>query len=132
MLNALELYKEARELGTTKTFTELQQYINEFDYETERAQEKARYRVEIWDKQSLVNGIDPQVILKDVPEGGEVFLIYVDGKLIFLQKHDPTQAGLVPMSEQSALQIADQVVNDMVERVVDAKAREYVLVNMIT
>ncbi|MGO4374060.1 hypothetical protein AB4Z21_25520 [Paenibacillus sp. MCAF20] len=82
MLNALQIYGEAKNTyGSTKPFTECQAYISDFDWESARASERGRYTLSLYDKVSVINGITPEKILADAPAGGEIILIYIDGKL---------------------------------------------------
>lgn len=132
MLDPLELLKEARELGSTRTLADVETELAKYDYPTLRAQESTRYRVEIWDGVSPINGVPAATIMERVPRHpdgtpGSVYLIYVDGNLVYLQPHDPEQAGLVPMTPEVALQKAQKIVDQLVEQAVDERVRREVL-----
>lgn len=132
MLDSIQILSEARQLGSTKTLADVDALLATYNYPTLRTQEKANYRVEIWDKVTPINGIDPQVILADVPASGEVYLIYINGNLVFLQKHDPEQVGYVAMDATTAMAKANKIVDQLVEQAVDARVRQEVLRSMLT
>jgi len=132
MLNPVDILIEVRKLGSNKTLADVEAALAQYDYTALREQERARYRVELWDKQSSINNVPPEVILQDVPKHpdgsyGEVYLIYIDGNLVYLQKHDPEQVGFVPMDANTALEKANKIVDQLVEQAVDARVRQEVL-----
>lgn len=132
MLDELKILKEARDLGSTKTLADIQTLVATYNYDTLVQQEKARYRAELWDKISPINGISPEKILEDAPTNGEIYLIYVDDRLIFLQKHDPEQIGFAAMSSERALEVANKTINRMVEEKVDEIAKKDILLQLLS
>lgn len=132
MINALNLFKEARELGSTKSYAELQSYINSYDFSANKSIASTKYRVGLWDKVSSVNGISPELLSKDAPDGGEIILIYVDNKLSIIQKHDPSQPGFVAMDDILAHQVAANIIDNFIAQEVEAQAREAILIQMIS
>ncbi|TCP59352.1 hypothetical protein EV586_101568 [Tumebacillus sp. BK434] len=128
MLDPLAILKEAKnDFGSTATFAQVETEIAKHDYQALCNAERGRYRVELYDKVTQINGVAPEVIMSDVPADGEVYLIYVDGNLTFLQKHDPNQAGFAPMDAAKATEIANNAVDSMVEQAVDAAVKPQVL-----
>ncbi|OUM85681.1 MAG: hypothetical protein BAA01_09440 [Bacillus thermozeamaize] len=127
MLDSIQLLKEARELGSTKTLADVEAILSTYDYPALREQERTRFRVELWDKVTPINGVSPEYILKDAPEDGEIYLVYVDGNLVYLQKHDPDQIGFVPMTPEVALAKANALVDRLVEEAIDARVKNEVL-----
>lgn len=126
MIDPVAILRDARELGANRTLADVEAVLAQIDIEGLQAQERARYRVDVWDKQSPLNGIAPDRILERIPpecRHGAVYLIYVDGNLTLIQPHDPDQAGFVPMDEATALAKANAVVDRLVEQAVDEKVR---------
>lgn len=137
MLDPIAILAEARNLGANVTFADVETALAQYNYEELRAQERTRYRVELWDKQTSINGVAPEQILERVPKHpdgsyGEVYLIYIDGNLVYLQPHDPEQAGFVPMTPEMALAKANKIVDALVEQAVDAYVRREVLRQLLT
>ncbi len=127
MLNSLDILKEARELGSTKTLADVDVLLAGYDYPVLREAEWANYRIELYDKQSPINGVSAEQVLRDMPVGGEVYLIYINDRLVYLQTHDPEEIGFVAMTADRALEAANAIVDSLVEQVVDARVREEVL-----
>lgn len=133
MINALQIFGEAKNTyGSTKTYTKCQEYVNAFDWVGYRTSIREQYVLALWDKVSPINGITPEQILTDVPSGGEVVLIFVNGKLNIMQKHDPSQSGFVAMDAELATEIGNSIIDNLIETKVDEIARETVLVQMIS
>lgn len=127
MLNSLTILKQARELGYTGNLATIETEIANIDYNALKQAERANYTVVLYDKVSQINGIEASVILKDAPSGGEIYLIYVNGNLQYLQKHDPEQAGLAPMDEATALLRAETTINAMIEQKIAMVATDTIL-----
>lgn len=135
MINILDIFKEASTLGSTKTLTELKEKFNTYNYE-QLVNDKvtSNYKVEIWDKVTLINGIQPNIILNQIPNytPDAVYLIYINGGLVYLQTHEPYVAGHVPMTEEKALEIANDIVRERAESEVDKKLNDELLEFMLT
>jgi hypothetical protein len=129
------LLERARTLGASVTLADVDAALTKRDIAARVAQRKAqRYRVEIWDKKSPINGVPAEQILAsraDIPEGGEVYLVYVDGKLTYFQPHPPGEGGLRPMTRDEALQIADAQITEMATAEVEAEIAEEVLAELL-
>lgn len=134
-INALELFAEARNVyGFTGTLADVQAALAAVDRTALEEAERARYRIEIWDEVSPLAGQPPEYWRNrgDWPEGGKVYLIYVDGALWIVQPHDPKSAGFVPMDEATAIARAEEYVNSLVEQVVDRQVKEQVLLQLLS
>jgi hypothetical protein len=127
MLNSLDVLREARELGSAATLADVEAEIAAYDYPTLRQAERANYRIELYDKQSPINGVPAEEILKDAPAGGEVYLVYINDRLVYLQTHDPEEIGFVAMTAARAMEAANTIVDGHIEQVIDARVREEVL-----
>jgi hypothetical protein len=63
--------------------------------------ERATWTVQVWDRSSPINGVDAATILAardDIPDKGDVYLLYRDGALSYFQPHLPGAAGLESIS----------------------------------
>lgn len=127
MLNSIEVLKEARNLGSTANLATVETEIANHDYTSLKATEKLNYTVAIWDKVSPINGVPAETIASDIVDNGEVYLIYVNGNLVYLQKHDPDCVGFVAMDSVSAINKANEQVDKIVESKVDEKVKDLVL-----
>lgn len=127
MLNSIQVLQEARNLGSTANLATVESEIAKHNYVTLRATEKLNYTVALWDKVSPINGVSADIIGADVPTDGEVYLIYVNGNLVYLQKHDPNQVGFVAMDSTTATAKANEQVDAIVESKVDMIVRDLVL-----
>lgn len=127
MLNSISILKEARDLGSTATLSQVEAEIATHDYPILRNAEKLNYTVSLYDKISPINGIPAETVMADVVENGEIYLIHVNGNLVYLQKHDPSQVGFVAMNSSTAIAKANEQVDGLVEAKVDEKVKVLVL-----
>jgi len=131
MKTKLDVFKEARNYGSTATLAQVETVLNSVDRSAFEAFERNRYRIEIWDKVNPVNNIPVSSIENGVPTGGEVYFIYIDGNLVIIQKHDPDQSGFVPMTVYTATAKAQAQIDKMVEQTVDQKVMDECLMQLL-
>ncbi|GAB6170536.1 hypothetical protein JCM15765_00140 [Paradesulfitobacterium aromaticivorans] len=131
MLNNLTILKEARELGSLKTLADVDLLLAGYDYPTLRTAEKPNYSISLYDKVSPINGIPASTIMTNDHPIGEVYLIYIGGRLVYLQKHDPEQIGFVPMDATRAMEAANTIVSNHIESVIDARVHQEVMAKLL-
>lgn len=86
------------------------------DFDTDLAAARPRVRYEVWDQKMPINGVDPGTIkTRSDYQGGEIYLVYIDNALAYLQPHDPFVDGYVPMSKENVDQRAQEHVDRIVE-----------------
>ncbi|MCL6479375.1 MAG: hypothetical protein K6T65_13365 [Peptococcaceae bacterium] len=132
-MTKVQLWLRLNALGIDKSMAEIEAALATIDQEAIRNQERSRYRVEIWDRVSPINGIPAERILQraDVPEEGEIYLLYVDDQLRYLQPHDPFQAGILPMSNEDVLSIANRHIDELAMPLIEEKVFELALEKLI-
>jgi hypothetical protein len=63
--------------------------------------------VQIWDGVSNVNAATPEYIKESNPWADKVYLILIDGKITFMQTHEPFVNGYVPLTTETVEVIAN-------------------------
>lgn len=128
MINKEELLKYIQNQGKNISIEEIEKLINEKNrYEIRTTQEK-RFSYEIWDKKTFINGIDPKEILKSRNYTiDKAYLIYIDGRLVYFQDHNPNESGYVKMNKIQATKIAEDFIDKKIEETVDNIIISYVL-----
>lgn len=82
--------------------------------------QKNRFRYEIWDKKSPINGIDAKEIIKSREYTiDKAYIIYIDEKLVYFQDHNPNESGYVKMNKTQATKLAEEFINKKIEENVD-------------
>lgn len=135
MIDKLNLLERARALGANKTLADVEAALAKRDVAARVAAQKQRYRIEIWDKRSPINGVTAEQVLAsrtDIPEGGEVYLLYIDGKLTYFQPHPPGEAGLRAMTRDEALRIANQHVTELATAEAEVEIANEVLEELLS
>lgn len=138
-ITALQLFAEARNVyGYTGTLADVQAAMAAVDRAALEQAERARYHYVIWDEVSPIGG-HPANYWREIwarngewPEGGKVFLLYIDGHLRLVQPHDPLSSGHVPMDEETARARAQAYIDALVEQAVDQQVKEQVLVTLLS
>lgn len=133
MLTKIQVWQRLNEMGISKPLSEIDTALAQVDQQAIFNQERSRFRIEIWDKVTHINGVPAEKIIArdDVPDDGEIYLIYVNGQLRFLQPHDPFQAGIVPMTKNNVMTIASQHADQLAWQVADEKILEMVLEKLL-
>jgi len=123
MIDKVTAWKRLNSLGVTKTMAEIEAALDTIEQQAIFNEERSRITVEVWDKVSPINGVDPATVKTslNVPEGGEVYMLYIDGNLSILQPYDPFQAGIVPMTADNVLTIANQYADQLAWQFADEK-----------
>ena len=133
MLTKIQVWQRLNQMGVNKTLAEVEIALSQIDQQAVFNQERARFKVEVWDKVTPINGVPAEKIIarEDVPNDGEIYLLYVDDQLRFFQPHNPFQAGLVPMTRDNVLQIANQHADQLAWQAADEKTFEMVLEKLL-
>lgn len=133
MLTKMQIFQRLNQFGITKTFSEIEAALAQVDRQAIFNQERSRFRVEVWDKISPINGVPAEKIIarEDVPDDGEMYLVYVDDHLLYFQPHDPFQAGIVAMTPENVLEIANQHIDQLAWQAADEKIFEMVLEKLL-
>jgi hypothetical protein len=100
---------------TAEQKTELIKHFNTVNQEELKAELKTHFRGAIYDKVTLINGIDSNTILDGLSDNAEVYLIYIDNSLVYLQKHDPFQIGNVETTSETIQGIIDKHIASLVD-----------------
>ncbi|HYF94412.1 MAG TPA: hypothetical protein VD969_19510 [Symbiobacteriaceae bacterium] len=130
MLNALHVLERARNLGSQATLTTVQDALAAQDYAAKRTAHRTRYRVEVWDRLTPINGVSAEAILatrRDIPTEGVVYLVYKDDALLYFQPHQPGVAGIMPVTLEALPSISEGHVLQLVEADVDEEVLTAVL-----
>lgn len=128
MINKEELLKYIQNQGKNVSIEEIEKLINEKDRDEIKTTQEKRFGYEIWDKKTFINGIDPKEILKSRNYTiDKAYLIYIDGKLVYFQDHNPNESGYVKMNKTQATKMAEDFIDKKIEETVDNIIISYVL-----
>ncbi|MEW6769998.1 MAG: hypothetical protein AB1330_01210 [Bacillota bacterium] len=132
MLTAVQALQRLSSMGVQKTLADIEAALNAIDQQVIFDEQRQRVTVQVWDKATPINGVAPEKIIArdDVPDDGEIYLLYVDGKLVYLQPHDPFQAGVVPMTSETVVQLANQHADQIATQMADDKTFEVLLTSL--
>lgn len=120
MISGEEILRYLREQGKESSLKEINKLIESQDRENIYKTQNARYRYEIWDKKSNINGVSAKTIIKERKyDIDSAYLIYIDGNLVYFQDHNPNESGYVKMSKKEINKIAEDFINQKVNENVD-------------
>lgn len=72
-----------------------------------------RIVVQVWDGVSNINAATPEYILENSPWADKVYMLLVDGKVTYLQTHEPYVQGYVPITAETVNSISDNHTNQI-------------------
>lgn len=129
MLTAVQALQRLSSMGIQKSLADIEAALNTIDQQAVFNEQRQRVTIQVWDKVTPINGVAPEKIIArdDVPDNGEIYLLYIDGKLVYLQPHDPFQAGVVPMISETVAQLANQHADQAATQMADDKVFEVLL-----
>ena len=86
------------------TDAEVSAALTGIDTTAVETEETSRFAVELWDRQTPINGVPAERIIArdDVPDEGDIYLVYRDGQLVIFQPHDPN-GGPIPTGQGQAV-----------------------------
>lgn len=120
MINIENLVEYINKKGKIFSTEEVQKLISNQNREEIEIIQASRYKYEIWDKKTSINNINAQEIIKSRKyEINQVYLIYIDDKLVYLQDHNPEKEGYVKMTKTEAKKIAQNFISQKIEIDVD-------------
>jgi hypothetical protein len=119
MIDKIKLLDKAISLGSKKTLLDLEEILNQYNIEELIKIKSNAFRLEIWDKESSINGINATTILDSRQyEIDQVYLIYVDNQLVYLQDHNPNESGFIKMTTENIKEIANKFIENKASQLV--------------
>ena len=120
-MTKIQIWQMLNQMGVNKPLTEIEAALVAIDRQALLAEQRGRFRVEVWDKTSPINGVEPEKIVSShgLNPDDRVYLIYVDGNLVYLQPHNPFSGGLVRLTAEDVVQVAKRHVDQLVDQAVD-------------
>lgn len=119
MIDKIRLLDKAIALGSKKTLSDLDEILNQYNLEELIKIKSNAFRFEIWDKKSSINGVDAKTILDSRQyEIDQVYLIYIDNQLVYLQDHNPNESGFIKMTIDDIEEIANKFIEDKASQLV--------------
>lgn len=134
-ISALEILNEAITMYRfSGTLNQVKDALAQVDRESIEAEVRSHFGYEIWDEMTPIAGMSPEEVRTHfgIPEGGKMYLIYIDGHRRVTQPHDPQEQGYVAMDEATARARAEEVISEWVEAIVDRQVKEQVLEVLLT
>ncbi|MBA7700459.1 hypothetical protein ES703_109173 [subsurface metagenome] len=95
----------------------------------------SRIKVKVWEEGDLVNGIDlrqhpnptqRERIVKNLDAGGNIYFVFIDGKLVYNQWHIRSE-GLAPIPNARLQEVVDDHVLDIAQGLFNAAVRREML-----
>lgn len=109
VVTRLQVRKALVEYGLThKTNAEIDAAMAQVDQAAMIAAERAKYTIQVWDKETPINGVDPSTVIEahKIPEHGTAYMICEDGRIIYFQARSPIDGQVI--TPANAVTIANQ------------------------
>lgn len=120
MINQNSILQYLQEKGINTSLEEVSKLICNEDREKIKNTQNKRFRYEIWDKKSNINGVSPENIMKSRNYAiGQSYLIYIDDALVYFQDHNPEKSGYVKMTKSEAEKLAQDFIDKKTEEYTD-------------
>ena len=120
MINENGILQYFQERGINTSLEEINKLVFSEDRESITSTQNKRFKYEIWDKKSSINGVDAKDIIKSRNYTiGQAYLIYIDDALVYFQDHNPEKSGYVKMTKSEAEKLAQDFINKKAEEYTD-------------
>lgn len=116
MLEKTDILRYFNNKGIEVEPEKIENLLNNINKEEIINNQRNRFRYEIWDKKTAINGVSASTIIKSRNYSiNQAYIIYVDGKIIYFQDHNPNKEGYVKMTKTEAKKIAEDFIEKQIE-----------------
>lgn len=121
MINKSNILEYIQNRGGKSSLEEISELIDKENREKIKQTQEERFKYEIWDNKTAINGIDAKEIIDSRGYTiDKAYLIYIDGNLVYFQDHNPNENGYVKMNKTQAKKIAEEFIKNKIEEYVDS------------
>lgn len=91
-----------------KTNAEIDAAMADVDQQAIIAAERAKYSIEVWDRQTPINGVDAARVMEihAIPAHGTAYMIREAGRIVYFQAHDPHTGAVI--TAENAQEVANR------------------------
>lgn len=133
MINQQDILEYIESKNVESSIDEINSIIENEDRDKIAKTQKNRFRYEIWDKKTPINGIDAKDIIKSREYTiDKAYIIYIDESLVYFQDHNPNESGYVKMNKTQATKLAEEFINKKIEENVDNIITEKVIQTILS
>ena len=121
MINKSNILEYIQNRGVKSSLEEISELISKENREKIKQIQEERFKYEIWDNKTAINGIDAKEIINSRGYTiDKAYLIYIDGNLVYFQDHNPNESGYIKMNKTQAKKIAEEFIKNKIEEYVDS------------
>lgn len=121
MINKSNILEYIQNRGGKSSLEEISELISKENREKIKQIQEERFKYEIWDNKTAINGIDAKEIINSRGYTiDKAYLIYIDGNLVYFQDHNPNESGYIKMNKTQAKKIAEEFIKNKIEEYVDS------------
>lgn len=133
MINQKEILEYIESKNIKSSIDEINSIIEKQNRDSIKNTQRNRFRYEIWDKKSPINGIDAKEIIKSRGYTiDKAYIIYIDENLVYFQDHNPNESGYVKMNKTQATKLAEEFIDKKIEENVDNIIAEKVIQTILS
>lgn len=98
------------------TLKELESALSAIDEQAVIQSWRSRIEAKMWDGLSDINTATPEYIRESNPWVDVVYVLLIDGAVVYMQTHDPFQEGYIPITAETVDAISDAHANQIAEQ----------------
>ena len=120
MITAQQIFPAIKRMAddqgkTVPTISDIEVALSATDQNALIASWRLRIEAKMWDGASNINAGTPEYIRETNPWLDVVYVLLIDGDLVFMQTHDPFEPGLVPITLETVDALSDKHANQIAE-----------------
>lgn len=121
MINKQGILNYIKKQGKTCSIDQIEKIIDSINREEIEKSEATRFKYEIWDKKTHINGVSAKDVIKSRNYTiGQAYIIYIDNIIVYFQDHNPNKEGFIKMTKSEATKIAEEFIQKKIEENVDS------------
>ena len=109
------------------TLKELESALSAIDEQAVIQSWRSRIEAKMWDGLSDINTATPEYIRESNPWLDVVYVLLIDGAVVYMQTHNPFQEGYIPITAETVDAISNQHANEIANHYAQNQIFEEVL-----
>lgn len=120
MIDKEALLNKLHSIGNNINSDELDKKLDSINRDDLQKNISQKYELKLWDKKTKINNVDSKIILNSRDyEIDSVYLVYINGILVYFQDYNPNENGHQKMTKEEAQEIGANFINKKIENDVD-------------
>ena len=112
------------------TLKELESALSAIDEQAVIQSWRSRIEAKMWDGLSDINTATPEYIRESNPWVDVVYVLLIDGAVVYMQTHDPFQEGYIPITDNTVVDISNKHADQIAQEFASSEMFDKILIQL--